>query len=380
MTAIGRKAFGLATLVGDQSSLLLSSRVVDEHIVARGSLERLGAFVDLPPLRTALDVIEAWDGLERTARAWSPAGGPAYEIYPSKSQIRTLYDAGSTIVLESIERFVPALRPLCRQLERDLRVDPGCVNVEVFCARRGGHGRPHFDPSFTFNCQVAGRKTWRLERNPAVQHPTFGMFLGRTPTGSPPCHDTSSLPTALSHAETVVAEPGTVVFLPPGVLHETIAASETYAIAFAIENVDSVARRVMRAASDRLFAEPRLRAARFGPQFEDNAAEARAAAAVLRELAAQIEEGAWPTERRYALRDGLKVEALAQTRVMLSALRSAKILNLDPAGAALLIYASDHRSFTLADALCTLPAEDAERVQQCLQQFANAGILEADEP
>lgn len=377
MTLQRQCEFGLEGLLGDQASLLHQPRLVEDYLIAHGPVERLSAFAELPILRTALDAINAWDGMERTARAWSPAGGPAYELYPAKSQLRTLYDAGATIVLESIERFVPALRPLCRQLERELQVEPGCVNVEIFCARRGGHGRPHFDPSFTFNCQIIGDKTWHLQRDARVQHPSFGMFLGRTPTVEPVCHDSRSLPSGLTEPDIVVAKPGTVIFLPPGILHETLAEGETYAIAFAIEHVDCIAARILQEARRHMFAEVELRAGRFGAQFETINTEIDRAARVLRKLADQLEAHGLPARPRFVLRAGLSVTVIDATRVEISSSQVKKTLTLDPVGAALLAFAADRRpAFSFSDLIDAVPSGDAERLEQCLHQFANAGILE----
>jgi hypothetical protein len=368
--------FGLETLLGERAVEIMAPEILEEHVVAHGPVERLAAFAKIPSMATASRVIDSWDGLDRTARAWSPEGAPAYEIFATKGQLRTLYDAGCTIVLESVERFVPALRPLCRALERELGIATGRVNVEIFCARRGGHGRPHFDPSFTFNCQISGTKTWRLQNHPAVQHPTFGMFLGRQPLCSPDCHDCAGLPTEIVGGDTVVAEPGTVVFVPPGILHETRADGETYAIAFAVEEVDSVAARVIAAARTRLYRQRAIRAARFGPQFQDVASEARAASELLRELASEVEHWDWQAEAHFALKQGLNLEVLDATHVELSATRASKRLTLDETAVAVLGLSADRQQFSLRELAAALPSLDATLLEESVRQFVNIGILE----
>ena len=75
-------------------------------IIVHADVRRLAAFAELPGLRSANAVMDAWDGMPQTARAWSPAEGPAYEIFASREQLRTLYEAGCTIVLEDVEHAV----------------------------------------------------------------------------------------------------------------------------------------------------------------------------------------------------------------------------------------------------------------------------------
>ena len=140
--ASNNMVFGVHTLLGEHSKTLNSSAPLEDYIVHHGDLERLKSFTDLPDLRTAESVMAAWDGRIQSARAWSPLGGPAYEIYPTREQLDALYNAGWMIVLEDVERFVPDLRQCCRVLERELGVAFGRVNVQAFCTRAAGHGRP----------------------------------------------------------------------------------------------------------------------------------------------------------------------------------------------------------------------------------------------
>lgn len=369
--------FGVRTLLGAESSMLTSPSPLEAPIVVHGSLQRLAAFAELPVLRSASTVMDAWDGTSKTARAWSPVGGPAYEIYPTREQLRTLYDAGCTIVFEGIERFIPALRPLCRALERDLDVGVGRVNVEVFCARGLGRGRPHFDPSFTFNCQIQGSKTWRLARHDAVIFPPSGMFLGRTPEPELARLLAEPLPDEIEGGETIVAEPGTVVFLPPGILHETHTETGSYAIAFAIERTDTLAGRIADEVRAELQKIPMLRAARLGAQFLEVQEEARLAAISLRRLADEIESRAWlSTEATYRLRPGLSAKPLDTNRIVLTGVRVTRTLSLDEVPVALLGWASGRSAFSSRDLAIGLPWIDPELANDCVRQLLHLGFME----
>jgi hypothetical protein len=259
----------------------------------------------------------------------------------------------------------------------DLDISVGRVNVEVFCARSIGHGRPHFDPSFTFNCQIEGTKTWRLARHSAVKFPPVGMFLGRAPEPDFAQILTESLPTTIEACETVVAEPGTVVFLPPGVLHETNTDNGSYAIAFAIERTVSVAGIVADEVRIGLQQVPELRAARLGAQFHDVRRETNIAADVLRQLAAQIENRIWPdTEPIYKLRSGLQVEAVGSTRVTLRGNNIARTFAFTELQAALLTWAFGRESFTLRDLAAGIPWVDFDQADKHIQHLLHLGLLE----
>jgi hypothetical protein len=369
--------FGVRTLLGEAATAFESADPLEMPIVAHGSVQRLATFTDLPALRDPPAVVDAWDGAERTVRAWSPMGGPAYEIFPTREQIRTLYDAGCTLVFEDVERFVPALRPLCRALERDLEIDVGRVNVEVFCARGAGHSRPHFDPSFTFNCQIQGTKRWHLGRHESVRFPPTGMFLGRVPVPQLARTLAGPLPALIERGAEVVAEPGTVVFLPPGVLHETHTETGSYAIAFAIEHVDTLGGRVTETVHDRLMTIPTLRAARLGAQFRDVRGEATLAAEVLRHIADEIDSGTWrKTEVRFRLKTGLTVESAGGNRVVLRGPNVERTLLLDEVPSKVLVFASGRPTFSAREIGLSMPALDPDTTANCLELLIHRGLVE----
>jgi hypothetical protein len=369
--------FGVGTLLGEEAAAFKLTAPLEMPIVAHGSVQRLASFMDIPALRDAAAVVDAWDGAEQTARAWSPVGGPAYEIFPTREQIRTLYDAGCTLVLEDVERFIPALRPFCRALERDLDIDVGRVNVEVFCARREGHSRPHFDPSFTFNCQIQGAKHWRLARHESVRFPPTGMFLGRAPVPQLARTLSGPLPVAIEGGTEIIAEPGTVVFLPPGVLHETHTEKGSYAIAFAIEHVDTLGGLVLETVRNRLLSVPILRAARLGAQFREVQDEATLASEVLRRIADEIDAGDWrKPEVRFRLKVGLTVESTGGNRVILRSSNVERTLLLDQIPSKLLVFASGRRTFTARDIGLNLPTLDPETTESCLELLMHRGLVE----
>lgn len=377
------QSFGVRTLLGERASELEAPEPLEAATVVHGDPARFSAFTELPALRSPTALLAAWDGGYKMGRAWSPGGTTPFELFPTREQAGTLYDAGFTIVLENIESFLPELRPLCRMLERDLGLGPDKVNVEAFFSRRGGHGRPHFDPSFTFNCQVRGDKVWRIARNEAVPFPPVGMFLGRPAEAEIESLLEDELPPNLDHLdpETFVARPGTVVFLPPGVFHETRAEGETFAVAFAIEHVDTVAQEVLKRAKRALVGIPRLRAGRLGAQQGELTIERGLAAAALRELADAIETDPStlrPDRARVRLRSGLSATAESPTQVLLRGGTSSRSLTLDPSLVTLLDWASrrEGAAFDSSDVATELPEIPVELGLGCIRQLVHSRLLE----
>jgi hypothetical protein len=374
--------FGVELLLGEAARLLYCPEPLERHVAVHGASERLGELTSIPALSSGRAAIVAWDGLFRTARAWAPASGKSFELFATREQLPTLYDACFNILLENAERFIPELTPLCRKLEADLRLPAGRVNVQLFCAAAGGRAAPHFDSSFTFNCQLRGTKTWRLARNEFLRFPPrhVGGFLGRRPGPELDLALLSApIPVQLQEAETFVAAPGSVVFLPPGVLHETQIESESLAVAFAIEETDSIADRTSALVERELRRDPALRAARLGAQFIDTVAERQRAAATLRRIAAALELDAapWSAGReQFRLHPSVSVALVGGTTIRVESAAGARSVSVDPVMAAVLGHAASRAPFLLSDVIAAPDEVEASALDACLRTLVGTGLLQ----
>lgn len=371
--------FGVELLLGEQARLVEQQAPLEVPIAVHGDPMRLAALTSIAALSSPRSAVDAWDGAFHTARAWAPASGKAFELFATQEQLPTLFEAGFNILLEDAERFIPELQPLCRQLEADLRIPAGRVNVQLFCAAAGGRAAPHFDSSFTFNCQLRGVKAWRLARNEFLRFPPrfIGGFLGRQPD---PALDlqllTGPIPIELQDAEAFVARPGSVVFLPPGVLHETRIESESLAVAFAIENTDCIADRTAALVQRELRRDAALRAPRLGAQLTDIGAERQRAAAALRALAAALEASNDPWSavvERFRLHPGVSVERAEGTTLCLATADGHRTIDVEPLMAQVLAHASNRQVFKASD-LGGASARAA--LDACLRTLTASGLLQ----
>lgn len=373
--------FTAKTLLEDLAEALSGANPLVAPICHHGPLERLKPITEIKELRSALSVMEVWDGAPNSARAWSPPGISPFELLPERGNLITLYNAGFTIVLENVESYVPALRPLCRALESDLGVAPGRINAEVFCALKGGAGRAHFDSSFTFNCQISGTKAWMLAQNPALDYPPrgIGMFLGRPIPAELEAFLTDSMPDNIENPDHFLAQPGSVVFLPPGVLHQTYMETESFAVAFAIEETDCVASHVSQYVFNQLKSYPLLRAPRLGAQTVVLARERAMVVKELRKYADLLDNGSpmWATEtKHYKLPEGLAIISGIDLEITLVTPLKKRTLTVAHDLKSVLVWGAKRSSFSLADVMREVELDDPYLAPQCLAQLTRTGLLE----
>jgi hypothetical protein len=121
------------------------------------------------------------------------------------------FDAGATIVLQALHRYWSPVGALCRDLELDL-THPVQANAYVTPPTSQGFA-VHHDTHDVFVLQTQGRKTWRVHP-PAVELPgrEQSWKKGMADPGEP-----------LIEAE---LEPGDLLYLPRGFLHEATARAE----------------------------------------------------------------------------------------------------------------------------------------------------------
>lgn len=149
-------------------------------------------------------------GMTRSAVAGSRTVGDLAD----PERIRTAYDSGATIVLQSLQRLWPPIGEFCRELAARLGHRTQC-NAYV---TPGGHAQGftyHHDTHDVFVLQVAGRKRWQVHE-PVLELPTprqarAGSDLVRH--GASPVLD-------------VVLEAGDALYLPRGWVHAAATVDE----------------------------------------------------------------------------------------------------------------------------------------------------------
>lgn len=206
---------GLGTLFGlDDPATFLTEHWPDRMRVSRGPVERLAGLVDYD-----FDALVAME--KRTTKAfYRTAAGQDASLIVTKGQERALYEAGFTIYFHSLKG--PNLEPWIDTLDRELGLVRGATRVSAFASRRGLGLQPHYDLNDNIVCQAAGMKRWRIAPNTHVRHPTVGYTVGHTPNAKQAAEAPNGFPDSLpTPFETVELDPGTVMFIPRGMWHDT---------------------------------------------------------------------------------------------------------------------------------------------------------------
>jgi hypothetical protein len=369
--------FGLDALLGKDAERFKTA-TPEDAMVFHGDEGRFAALREIPALASATSLLHAWDG-HGEVRAWPPPRYHAGEILPTPSQIRALYNSGFNVLVRRVERFVPELQPICRRLEKDLGLRRGIVAVDAFCALEGTGAGAHFDGSTAFNCQLDGEKKWWLAKNPAVRHPTIGMFLGSTPPAELAPYIRGPIPDRMpADATETVAKPGSVVFLPQGSIHATETRSASFSILFSFVS-DTIGDRLSKTIKKRLRGVDVLRTPSL---YQRNVDGSREAAAELRAIADEIERGSFgrkaADKSRLRMVPGLELDLNRRGRsVVLRTEEGEQIADIDPDVFDVLRWAYSQRSdFRRVDAKRELSHIGPSRVRKAIDVLTESGLFE----
>lgn len=186
----------------------------DKFFVTHGaSVRRLDGLVDF-----------SFDDLVTLPRRFTKAFTPKGEhVFIEPGDEREHYDAGKTIYWHSLKS--PTIDAWVESLDRDLGLVPGATRVSAFASRKGAGLPSHYDPNDNFVCQARGQKTWRVS-SARVLYPTEGATIGMSPSRVV-LAESGGLPSEMPTPETVVMQPGSVMFMPRGQWHDTVTEDES---------------------------------------------------------------------------------------------------------------------------------------------------------
>lgn len=206
---------GLRSLLNtDNLDEFLTKYWPDSYFMAKGPVERLAGLVDHD-----LDALIKMD--KRYTRAFfRNVDGQSSSVYVNAGQEKALYDAGFTIYFHNLSS--PALTSWIDAIDNELGLVCGVTRVSAFASRKGPGLKPHYDMNDNFVCQAKGHKRWKVWPNTRVINPTAGYTLGAKQLAVHSLEAPEGLPTKMPEEyETLDFTPGTVVFMPRGIWHDT---------------------------------------------------------------------------------------------------------------------------------------------------------------
>lgn len=137
-----------------------------------------------------------------------------------------------------LEAYLPDAVPWLRALERDLGVPDGAASLHSFINAEGVGLATHCDPGEHIAIQLAGTKTFRYQQSPLARTTSMSHAPECEPTRNALAQCPDGLPTWLplpADAETVTLRPGSVLFLPRGCYHETVAGAGGRSVTLVIQ-------------------------------------------------------------------------------------------------------------------------------------------------
>jgi 50S ribosomal protein L16 3-hydroxylase len=191
----------------------------EKKFVARGPVERLAGLADFE----FGDLLRMKRG--GTRAFFRTLNGTHVKMGVSAGQETALYSAGFTIYFHALRD--PELDEWIAAIERELGLLPGGTRVSAFASRKGPGLNCHYDLNENFVCQARGTKRWRVAPNTHCRKPTVGYGLGSPISAAHLVEAPEGFPAAMPEThETIELTPGTVMFMPRGMWHDTETVSD----------------------------------------------------------------------------------------------------------------------------------------------------------
>ena len=213
-------------------SELVASWHANEPFVVHGLKDSVAALTRLPFLDSLDVLLKSWPDEVRVNLP--DRQDEASSISASTQDARKLFANGMALLFNDVQAISPVLGEWLEAIRRDLGVSALTQGRCLVYATPAGQGTaPHFDQNLNFVLQLHGTKTWLVGpnhhvRNPLTRH-TMGLPL------DPELETYASLPmphATATDSRSIVLEPGSLVFVPPGCWHSTHAATDALSLNF----------------------------------------------------------------------------------------------------------------------------------------------------
>jgi 50S ribosomal protein L16 3-hydroxylase len=217
----------------------LDSHWPKEPLFIEAQTGKLQALITSPDLKS-LEALAAARSMK--VRACLPDFDDEYSsIHLDPKDALKAYRNQMTLVFDSMHLQDPHINTALHNIRRDLGLVTGgeennlCKSRSIVYATPKGAGtRMHFDANVNFILQLSGSKRWILAPNTSVMNPTerFTMGAPEMPKAlEKQFHDV--LPSEIpDDAIEVLMEPGTVLFVPRGYWHMTLAEEDSLSLNF----------------------------------------------------------------------------------------------------------------------------------------------------
>jgi cupin superfamily protein len=233
MTTVAPRRAVMENLAGMSTENFVLNYWNRTYLHARPGLKAVEAALGGPwgvyEWKVATELGYNWDGSTRVLQALPTRSQNHLALTKiDPSQVDGALAAGATVIGDVLDA---RLSNLAAALKDQLNI-PGPVSTYASMSPGGDAAVAHYDGSHVFVMQLEGRKLWRLSKSPAVTNPSRGRRIscdgevdarGRI-------EDESVEQIDIDNLDTVVLEPGDLLYVPAGVVHATEALGRSFSV------------------------------------------------------------------------------------------------------------------------------------------------------
>lgn len=204
-----------------------------EHVYhAHGPLSRLPALfssLELSDFRTLASGYRGWLGFGQGARNSRMLS--VQDLNPLH-----LYEIGLSVYLPDISESVPGAEAFLRQLELELGIEEGSCRITVWASPRSDGAATHFDAEDVISIQLAGEKRFEIAPMKEYAYPYGAQFGPGVPAFNEiyPQLENGFPEVVETEFQVIDMKPGSVLFMPRGTWHRTMAKQDSFAVSIMI--------------------------------------------------------------------------------------------------------------------------------------------------
>lgn len=224
---------GLAALIHPGSvPEFFASFAADRPFVVHGLTESVQALTQLPFLGSLEAMLGSWPNPVQVHLPDVADEANAIDVSPADA--RKLFTSGMGLLFNDVNAVSPVLARWLAAIAGDLGLSALTQGRCLVYATPSGKGTAaHFDQNTNFVLQLHGTKEWWLAPNHHVDRPMTRHTMGLPADPELETYARAPLPTRMpGDGQSIVLEPGSLLFVPRGVWHCTHAESDALSLNF----------------------------------------------------------------------------------------------------------------------------------------------------
>ncbi len=271
-------------LAGLDANTLQARGWPERHFLLNDALPRLPRRLQALAAEPVLSLFDRYRGRLSFGR-----GAKTVQSLDSAAHPAHLFAMGLTVYLHDLTPWYAELPPLLAKLEQELQIPAGSARLAAFASPQGDGLPAHFDGEDVISIQLQGRKRFCVAPVEGLQWPVgpqFGPDMLPADDLYPQCAENGFPVDIPADAETITMQPGSVLFLPRGIWHQTEALVDSLSLSIVLRP-PTLADALLRELKQRLLQEPAWRQPLYGAS--DLAGQAGALLAELPTLTSSID-------------------------------------------------------------------------------------------